>query len=92
MSGFLLTHFQNIQLKIMLRSNSFQLIIPVSKRSAMLSGGSIVGDGVSQAWQTVRFMTVVGEVQESYIADYHGFKACFDCRNQENIRVWQMPI
>jgi hypothetical protein len=87
MSGFLMAYFQ---IKIMLRSNSFQLIIPISKRSAMLSSGTIMGNGV-QAWQTERFMTVVGEIEKSYIPDYHGVKVCFDCRNQESIRVWQMP-
>jgi hypothetical protein len=76
--------------KIMLRSNSFQLIIPISKRSAMLSSETGMSNGGSQAWQTGRFMTVVSEDQESYISDYHGFKACFDFRNQENIRVWQI--
>jgi hypothetical protein len=75
----------------MLRSNSFQLIIPISKRSAMLSGGMSMGNGVSQAWQTDRFMTVVGESEESYIPDYQEFKSFFDLKNQGNIRVWQMP-
>jgi hypothetical protein len=42
-------------------------------------------------WAEGRFMVVVGDTEKNYAPDYHGFKACFDFRNQENIRVWQIP-
>lgn len=75
----------------MLRSNSFQLIIPTSKRSAMLPNGTSMGNGANNDSTQSRFVVVTGEVTENYIPDYHGFKSCFDFRNQENIRVWQIP-
>jgi hypothetical protein len=75
----------------MLRSNSFQLIIPTSKRSAMLPSGTSMRNTEKTTWAEGRFMVVVGDTEKNYAPDYHGFKACFDFRNQENIRVWQIP-
>jgi hypothetical protein len=42
-------------------------------------------------WSEGRFAVVAGDTEKSCTPDYHGFKACFDFRNQENIRVWQIP-
>ncbi|MDZ7900017.1 MAG: hypothetical protein U5N85_18570 [Arcicella sp.] len=75
----------------MLRSNSFQVIIPKSKCSAILPTGTSIAHAISQISTEGRFVVVVGEDRDSYVPDYHGFKACFDFKNQENIRVWQMP-
>jgi hypothetical protein len=75
----------------MLRSNSFQLIIPTSKRSAILPTGTSVNNARNQSSANGRFVIVQGESEESYIPGYQGFKVYFDFRNQENIRVWQMP-
>jgi hypothetical protein len=75
----------------MLHSNSFQLIIPTSKRSAMLPSGMSMRNGKKTTWSEGRFAVVAGDTEKSCIPDYHGFKACFDFKNQENIRVWQIP-
>jgi hypothetical protein len=75
----------------MLHSNSTQIIIPTTMRAAMLPSGKGTDNSSSKATTNYRFVVSSLQENETDVPDYHRFKACFDFKNQENIRVWQIP-
>jgi hypothetical protein len=88
--GFFIEYFKNYN-KIMLRSNSTQIIIPTTMRTAMLPSGKGTDNSSCKATNGYRFVVSSSQENETDVPDYHRFKACFDFKNQENIRVWQIP-
>ena len=89
--GFFIEVFPKLITKTMLRSNSKQIIIPTTMPIAMLPKGQ--GTDNSVRCLADEYRLVVSSLQENVteVPDYHRFKACFDFKNQENIRVWKIP-
>lgn len=89
--GFFIEVFLKITIKFMLRSNSTRIIIPTTMRTAMLPSGKGTDNSSSNTTNDYRFVVSSSQENEIDVPDYHRFKACFDFKNQENIRVWKIP-
>lgn len=75
----------------MLRSNSTQVIIPTTMQIAMLPSGEDTHNSLGKAANDYRFVVSSSQENESDVPNYRRFRACFDFKIQENIRVWRMP-
>ena len=75
----------------MLRSNSRQILIPTTMPIAMLPKGQGTDNSVRCSADEYRFVVSSSQENVTEVPDYHRFKACFDFKNQENIRVWKIP-
>ena len=75
----------------MFRSNSTQILIPTTMPIAMLPKGQGMDNSVRCSADEYRFVVSSSQENLTEVPDYHRFKAYFDFKNQENIRVWKIP-
>ena len=75
----------------MLRSKTTQILIPTTMPIAMLPKGQGMDNSVRCSADNYRFVVSSSQENVTEVPDYHRFKACFDFKNQENIRVWKIP-